>query len=108
MNNPSNEPIESLLRASFDGPVPDAGFSERVMQALPARRNHRRWLLPAGIVAGTFACWVALTPTPLMRVASHDWANGKLSATSVVVLAAVAGMSLLAAWWAMSEADDAG
>lgn len=105
MNDNLNESIETLLRKSFDGPVSDDGFSERVMQALPARRVRRRWMLPAGIIAGVVACWIAMTSTSLIRVASHDWASGRLSATTLIVLATIAGMSLLASWWAMVEAE---
>jgi len=105
MNNHSNESIETLLRRSFDGPVPDDGFSERVMQRLPARRVRRNWLLPAGTVAGVAACWIALTPTSLVRAATHDWTSGRLSPTTLVMLAAIAGMALLASWWAMAEAE---
>lgn len=105
MNTNSNESIETLLRRSFDGPVADDGFSEHVMQRLPARRVRRNWLLPAGIIAGTGACWIALTSTSLVRAAAHDWASGKPSTTTLVMLAAIAGMSLLASWWAMTEAE---
>jgi len=105
MSTNSNEPIETLLRRSFDGPVPDDGFSDRVMRLLPARRVRRNWLLPAGIIAGTVACWIALNSTSLVRVASHDWVSGKLSPTIFVMLAAIGGMSLLASWWAMVEAE---
>lgn len=105
MSDHSNESIENLLRRSFDGPVPDNGFSERVMLLLPARRARRNWLVPAGIIAGTFSCWIALTSTSLIRVASHDWASGKLSTTILIMLAAIGGMSLLASWWAMVEAE---
>lgn len=105
MNSNSNDSIETLLRSSFDGPVPDAGFSDRVMRVLPARRVRRNWLLPAGIIAGAGACWIALTSTPLVRVATSDWSSGKLSPTVLVLAAAIGGMSLLASWWAMVEAE---
>jgi hypothetical protein len=106
MSDHSNESIEALLRASFDGPVPDAGFSERVMQALPARRVRRRWLIPASMTAGIVTCWIALSSTSLVRVASHDLVSGKLSASILIMLATILGIALLACWWAVVEADD--
>jgi hypothetical protein len=105
MSDPSNQSIETLLRRSFDGPVPDNGFSERVMQLLPARRVRVNPMVAAGIVAGIAACWIALTSTSLVRDAGHDWTSGKPSSSILIMLAAIAGMSLLASWWAMAEAE---
>lgn len=105
MNYQSNDNIHVLLQKSFGGPVPDDGFSERVMLALPTRHSRPRWLLPAAIAAGMVSCWLTLGSTSIVRLATSDWFNGHLSPTIIVLLATIVGMALLAAWWAMSEAD---
>lgn len=106
MNDTSNESIDAQLRKAFEGPVLDGGFSDRVMRALPSRRAPRRWLVPAYVVAGAGACWFALASTSLVQGAGHDWAGGRLSSPVLALLAAMVGMALLAAWWAMAEAAD--
>lgn len=105
MNDKPDDPIEVLLQKAFDGPMPDGGFSARVMQVLPERRSRQRWLLPAAIAAGIGACWLALASTSLLHAAGHDWTTGTLSPPVLVLLVAMVGMSLLATWWAMTEAD---
>jgi|SRR6187402_2996581 hypothetical protein len=108
MNDQPNDPIDALLQKGFEGPVPDDGFSARVMQVLPARRPRQRWVLPAATAAGIVACWLALTSTSLLRAAGRDWTTGTLSPPILVLLVAMVGMSLLATWWAMTEADAPG
>jgi hypothetical protein len=106
MNHPNDDAIDKLLRTQFDGPVPDDGFSERVMQHLPARRRRIAWPLWAGVLAGIGACWLSLLPSPLLQAGWRDWAGGELSAASVILLLAFAGMSLMALCWSVAEADD--
>ncbi len=108
----TNEPqdddeIDALLRRQFDGPLPDQGFSERVMQRLPKTRRRRvAWPLWAGVVAGLGACWSQLLPAPLLQAGWRDWAGGELSAPAITLLLVAAGMSLLASCWSLAEADE--
>jgi hypothetical protein len=101
-----DDAIEALLRKQFDGPVPNEGFSERVMQRLPPRRRRMAWPLWAGIFVGTGACWLSLSSAPLLRAGWRDWMGGELSAPAITLLLVIAGMSLLASWWSVTEADD--
>ena len=105
MNHSDDHEIEALLRKQFAGSVPDDGFSDRVMQQLPPRRRRAVWLLLAGTLAGTGACWLSLLSTPLLHVGWQNWISGKLSASAITLMAVVAGMSLLACWWATLEAE---
>ncbi|HEY2344875.1 MAG TPA: hypothetical protein VGH80_03210 [Xanthomonadaceae bacterium] len=98
--------FDTLLRRSFDGPTPDAGFSDRVMQQIPARRSRSAWPLAAGVFAGFVLCWLSLFQSPLWRTAWHDWFAGAWSATAIIPLAIMAGLSLLALAWTLAEADD--
>lgn len=54
MNDPLSDPIERLLRESARKVLPDAGFSARVMHALPVAPRPRPWLKPV-LVAGSAA-----------------------------------------------------
>ena len=101
-----DDAIEALLRKQFDGPVRDDGFSERVMERLPPRRRRIAWPLWAGVVVGTGACWLSLSTAPLLHVGWRDLMGGELSAPAITLLLAIAGMSLLASWWSVTEADD--
>jgi hypothetical protein len=94
------------LRRQFDGPVRDAGFSDRVMQLLPPRRRQISWPLWTGLAVGTGACWLSLMFSPLLHLAWRDWVGGQLSAAAIALLLAIAGMSLLASWWSLAEADN--
>ena len=97
--------IEALLRRNFDGPVSDAGFSEKLMQRLPPRRRRAAWPLRSGILAGVGACGVSLLRSPLLGDGLHDWLHGEWSVPAVALLLTAAGMSLLASWWGATEAD---
>ena len=103
MNQQNDDVIEALLRKQFDGPVPDDGFCDQVMQRLPLRRHRSFWPLAAGILTGMGACWLAMPP---LHIDWRQWMHGELSASILIVLLTTMGMSLLAAWWAVSEADD--
>ncbi len=101
-----DDEIDALLRKQFDGPLPDEGFAERVMQQLPARRSRRvAWPLWAGVIAGVVACCWQLLDAPLLHAGWRDWLGGQLSAQAIVLLLAAAGMSLLASCWGLAEAD---
>ncbi|HEY4246726.1 MAG TPA: hypothetical protein VGM64_07715 [Lacunisphaera sp.] len=55
---PENDEFEPQWRAHFSAPaIPDEGFSERVLAALPSVENRpierrRRWFCAVGLVAG--------------------------------------------------------
>lgn len=106
MNHFDDNEIEALLLKQLEGPVPDNGFSDRLMQRLPPRRRRAVWPLWAGVLAGTAACWLSLLSTSLLHVGWQDWISGELSAPAIILVSAVAGMSLLACWWTTMEAED--
>ncbi|MDN5924465.1 MAG: DUF5056 domain-containing protein [Xanthomonadales bacterium] len=103
MSDVSDDMIESMLREQFDGPVADDGFSERVMQVLPPRPRHRAWPLWLGIVVGMLACWLGLLRAPVLQTGWSDWLHGEFSMPAITVMAVMAGLSLLAAWWSVAE-----
>jgi len=106
MNPINDDDIDALLRRSFDGPTPDAGFSDRVMQQLPARRRRSAWPLVAGVLVGAVLCSLSLSTTPLWHAAWHGWLAGQWSSSTLIILSAMAGMSLLALGWSLAEAED--
>jgi hypothetical protein len=106
MNPINDDDIDVLLRKSFDGPAPVAGFCYRVMQQLPPRRRQRAWPLVAGVLAGAFLCSLSLISSPLWRAAWHGWLVGEWSASTITMLSTMAGMSLLALGWSLAEPDD--
>lgn len=105
MMNPADGAVEALLRKHFDGPVPDGGFSDAVMRRLPPRRRRVAWPLWAGSATGVVACWLGLSRASLLLAGWHDWMRGDISMPAVAMLLAVAGMALLATWWALAEAE---
>ena len=106
MNHSDDNEIEALLRKQLEGPTPDNGFSDRVMQRLPPRRRRVAWPLLAGILVGIAACWLSLLSTSLLHVGWQDWISGELSTPAIVLMSAIAGMSLLACWWTTMETED--
>lgn len=109
MNDPSDDALDALLREQFDGPVPADGFTERVMAQLPSRRRRlRTWPMVAGVAAGIAACWLSLRSVPVMDSGWRDWLALEPSASAMTLLLIVSGISLLAALWALGEADERG
>lgn len=106
MNQIHDEDIDALLRQSFDGPTPDAGFSDRVMRQLPPRGRASAWPLAAGVLVGAILCSLSLFTSPLWHAAWHGWLVGEWSASTIIVLSTMAAMSLLALGWTLAEADD--
>ncbi|HXS74424.1 MAG TPA: hypothetical protein VN725_10345 [Rhodanobacteraceae bacterium] len=106
MNQSQDEAIEALLREQFEGPVFDDGFSDRVVQQLPPRRHRAVWPLWAGVLAGAGASWLGLLSAPLLHAGWQEWISGKPSASAIILVSAIAGMSLLACWWTTMEAED--
>lgn len=105
--NPMNDDddIDALLRQSFDGPKPDAGFCDRTMQKLPRRRSIS-WPLTAGLLVGAILYSLSLFASPLWRAAWQSWRAGAWSGSTFMMLSAMVGMSLLALGWALAEAED--
>jgi len=106
MNPMHDEDIDSLLRQSFDGPALDAGFSDRVMQRVRPRRRASAWPLLVCIFAGVLMCWLSLSGSPLWRTAWQGWLAREWSTSTVIMLATMTGLSLLALGWSLAEADD--
>lgn len=106
MNSQHDDDIDALLRQSFDGPIPDAGFCDRVMQQLPRRRRSAAWPLVAGVLVGAGLCSLSLFTSPLWRTAWHGWLVGEWSSSTIIMLSTMAAMSLLALGWTLAEADD--
>ncbi|WP_243038746.1 DUF5056 domain-containing protein [Dyella sedimenti] len=107
MNDPNtDDAIDSLLRRSFDGPVADDGFCDRVMRQLPPRRARLRWPLAAGILCGMATCWLSLWLAPWLHVAWQNWQGNELTPALLALLLAATVMSLLAACWALAEATE--
>lgn len=102
----TEDPIDALLRDQFEGPVAADGFSEAVMDRLPARRQRRNWPLAAGALAGIALCWNSLGSSSLIRSAGQDWLSGNLSGAALALLAVMAGGAVLALAWSIAEADD--
>jgi hypothetical protein len=75
------------------------------LQALPARPRRRAWPLWSGVAGGMVACVLSLSSTPWVRFGWRDWTGGEPSGAAIVLLLAVAGMSLLAMCWSLAEAD---
>jgi H+/Cl- antiporter ClcA len=105
MNSSHEDPIETLLRQSFDV-IPDDGFCDRVMQRLPPHRRAPAWPLAAGIVLGIATCCASLFATTLWRAGWRDWLHGELSVPAIITLLAMGGMSLLTLGWSLAEAED--
>ena len=106
MNPVHDDDIDALLRKSFDGPLPDAGFSDRVMQRVPPRRRPFAWPLATGLLVGAILCSLSVFTSPLWRAAWHGWLACEWSTSTLIMLSIMAGMSLLALGWSLAEADD--
>jgi hypothetical protein len=105
MTDLHDDAIDRLLLDQFEGPVPDDGFCDCAMQSLPPRRSYP-WPLALGIIAGGILCWLSLHSAPLVRIGWRDWLSGELSAPAITLLAAMAGISVLALAWTTAEAND--
>lgn len=105
MNGEKDDDIDVLLRGQFEGPVPDDGFCDRVMEQLPPRRRNI-WPLVAGALAGVATCWLSLWSSPITYAGWRDWVSGELSASGIVLFIAMISMAMLALAWTIAEADD--
>lgn len=106
MNDEMVDVFDALLREQFEGPVPDDGFCDRVMDRLPARRRRNNWPLAAGTLAGVATCWFSLWSAPITYHGWQDWLSGELSASAVVLFIAMASMAILVMAWTIAEEDD--
>ncbi|MGH8215596.1 MAG: hypothetical protein ACREPZ_07880 [Rhodanobacteraceae bacterium] len=106
MNHEREDTIEALLRQQFDGPVPDKGFSERLMQRLPQSSRRVAWPVWGGMLMGAVACWLALLRSPLLRIGWWDCMDNHWSGPAITVLLVMLGMAALALAWGVAEADD--
>ena len=100
-----DDAVERLLLDHFEGPVPDDGFCERTMLRLPARRRLQTWPLALGSALGGVLCWLSLSSAPLLHIGWRDWLSGEVSAPALVLLATMAGASVLASIWTVAEAS---
>lgn len=104
-----DDPIDALLREQFDGPVPDGGFSARVMQRIP-RRRRKGWPAFAaalvGLLAGVAGCFASLARWPALDFERWYATGGHWSGSAIALAAAMAGLTLLTWWWGIAEADD--
>lgn len=86
--------LDVLLRTNLDLPSASDGFCDRVMQELPPP-GKRQWALPGALAAGAVLSILSLGLSAL-----------PVAGIGVVLYGGAAvGMSLLAALWALSEAD---
>ncbi|HEX4080159.1 MAG TPA: hypothetical protein VHX61_14955 [Rhizomicrobium sp.] len=106
MSDPRDDMVDALLRETFDGPVADDGFCDRVMRRVPRRRRRVVWPLAAGLFAGTGLCWFCRLSSPLLRLGWRTWPNGEPAASAIAILLTMAAISLLALGWTSAEADD--
>ena len=102
----NDDAIDALLRKRFAGHVPDEGFTERVMQRLPARPRRTTWPLWIGMLAGAAVCAWSLQSSPLLLAAWRDWMGSQLTVSVIAVMITGAGLALLASLWAVMEAED--
>lgn len=106
MNELHDDAIEALLRTHFEGPVADAGFSDRVMRSLPPRRRRNMWPPCLGVLAGMAACLWSLKASPLLQAGWRAWLGGELSVPVFGMWLMIAAMSWLALGWGLAESGN--
>ena len=99
MNDEMEEAIDVLLRGRFEGPIPDDGFCQSVMDRLPARRHRISWPLVVGTLAGAAMCWFSLWSSPIPYI-------GWMSGSAIALFISMISMPILALAWTIAEADD--
>lgn len=99
MNDPQDDLLETLLRRSFDGPVRDDGFTDRLMRDLPPRRRRIAWPLWLGLLIGSAACWLSLLRVPALLVGWRDGLAGELSSHVIGLWLVMGLLALLAVGW---------
>ncbi|MDP1739058.1 MAG: hypothetical protein Q8L23_16645 [Caulobacter sp.] len=106
MNEEMEDVFDIRLPERFEGPVPDRGFCDRVMDQLPSRQRHIKWPMAAGTAAGLATCGFSLWFAPIMHIGWRDWLSGELSAPVIALFFSMMSMAILALAWAAAEADD--
>lgn len=106
MNDKIDDAIDRLLRDSAPDPVVDEGFCAVLIERLPPRRPRANWPLAFGVAVGALACWFSMRSAQVALAGWHDWLSGDLTSTALVLLASVAGLSLLALAWTLAEAQE--
>ena len=86
--------LEQLLRDSAPAPLPDEGFSRRLMTRLPPRRPRTRHGVWLGLATGVGLALWQLQDNPLLQQLARDLAAGQLNMTGSLVLL----VALLTAW----------
>lgn len=105
MTEIQGQQIDELLRREFNAALPDDGFSNRVLSALPSRPRSRRWIAPAALLAGAISTLASLWPAPLWQLASNEWARGSPGTMMALTLALGLAAGLMACTWALVETD---
>jgi hypothetical protein len=104
--NPDADPeLDQLLRRHFDTALPDAGFTARVVAALPPRPRPRNWALPLAAGSGAALTWVSVSPSPLWRHTADAWVAGSVSTPLLVACGLFLTCTLLACSWALVDND---
>lgn len=106
MNDEMEDNLDALLRKQFEGPVPDDGFCDRVMDRLPASRRRYEWALAAGALTGMAMCWFTLWSAPITYVGWRGLLSGELSASAIALFISMMSMAILALAWTIAEVDD--
>ncbi len=106
MNDEMDEALNSLLRGQFEGPVPDDGFCDRVMELLPSKRHQKNWPLVVGILTGTATCALTLWSAPITSIGWQEWVSGVPSEFALALFISMIGLEILALAWAVAEVGD--
>jgi anti-sigma factor RsiW len=105
-NDPDDAGLDARLRASAPGPLPDAGFTGRVLASLPPAQgvaSSTGWRLPgAWIAAAVLAAAVSMIPGIDAAVSA---ATGTLG-SAVSEPGAIAALAVIAVAWALAAGDE--
>lgn len=100
MNTPDNDDWLDKVLSGGDGHIDDNGFSDTVMQRLPARKPRRRWLPAAILAAAMLLSGVTLLwslPNLYADLAPFIYSQSWL-AVGLLSAALTAGSALITAW----------
>ena len=93
--------LEKLLREDAARSIPDAGFSARVMAALPAARHAPAWLRPALVfgsaVAGSILAAVLAPEFESPVQGLSEWLRGGHISAAALASLAIGGVLLASA-----------
>ncbi len=105
LKTPDDEKLLALLRAADSAPLPDDGFTARVLQALPPPRV-RPWWLPGrdALIVGAVVLvgvWLIPSGTGGALTSLRDLANALHENSAALVVAA-----LTLAAWLLTDQDE--